>query len=293
MFRKIIKNCPPLLFIVRLFRTGFMTGQDVMLQLPQYIPVADGRGQLRSLSHMTILAARQTDPLLAELADNYRISKIEPLAIERFCASESKNKSAKQLAELFLKHGSDKSSSHDYHLLYGPLLDGRSDQALDLLEIGLGTNNTNIMANMGANGRPGASLRAFRDFLPKSRIFGADIDREILFREDRIETFPVDQLDPESFDELARNLEHRKFDLIIDDGLHASNANLQTLLFGLKHLKEGGCMVVEDISNQSMPIWKIASVILSERYQSHIVRARGGNMFVVAKPEVELLPPGS
>jgi len=283
MIRKFIKNCPPLLYIIRLFRTGFVTGHDIMRHLPHYTPLAEGPQKFRS--RITLLAARQTDPLLAELADQYRASSVETVGIEQFCSDELRMKKAAKLADLFNEYGSDKSTAHDYHLLYGALLADSTENELDILEIGLGTNNTRILANMGNQGKPGASLRAFRDYLPNSHIFGADIDRKILFSEERIKTFPVDQLDSQSFDDLSRNLGERKFDLIIDDGLHVPNANLNTLLFGLRLLKNDGCMVVEDISNESLSIWKIASVILSERYQTHIVRCRGGNMFVVAKAD--------
>ena len=51
------------------------------------------------------------------------------------------------------------------------------------------------------------------------------IDRRILFHEDRISTFWVDQTDPNSLDALAAQLGDIKFDLIIDDGLHLPHAN--------------------------------------------------------------------
>ena len=51
------------------------------------------------------------------------------------------------------------------------------------LEIGLGFNNTEIMSNMSKLGNPGASLFAFRDFLPQSEIWGADIDENTFSRQ--------------------------------------------------------------------------------------------------------------
>jgi hypothetical protein len=47
---------------------------------------------------------------------------------------------------------------------------------------------------MGRTGTPGASLRAWRDYFPNAEIYGADIDREILFEEERISAFYVNQL---------------------------------------------------------------------------------------------------
>ena len=166
------------------------------------------------------------------------------------------------LAGLFNHHGSDKAGVHDYHNLYAALLHGRRSDPLDILEIGLGTNTLTVRSNMGVGGRPGASLRAFRDWAPKAQIHGADIDRTILFSEDRIATYWVDQTAPASLEELGRTLSPRKFDLIIDDGLHEPHANLNTVLFALERLKPGGHVVVEDVQSAGLPFWQIAATIL-------------------------------
>ena len=66
----------------------------------------------------------------------------------------------------------------------------------------MGTNVSSAVSSMsfyGTGYRPGASLRAWRDALPNSQIFGADIDGSILFNnEERIRTARADQLDPGS-----------------------------------------------------------------------------------------------
>jgi hypothetical protein len=89
-----------------------------------------------------------------------------------------------------------------------------------------------------------------------AQVFGADIDRRILFDEDRIRTYYVDQTRFSSFDELYSNLADGMFDLVIDDGLHSPNANIATMLFALKILRPSGFFVVEDIISSSMPIWQ-------------------------------------
>ncbi|MDB9839765.1 hypothetical protein OAC57_05685 [Planktomarina temperata] len=67
-----------------------------------------------------------------------------------------------------------------------------------IFEIGLGTNNVDIVSAMGTEGKPGASPRAFRDFWPEAQLIGADFDARILFSEDRIETYFVDQTKPKT-----------------------------------------------------------------------------------------------
>jgi hypothetical protein len=49
------------------------------------------------------------------------------------------------LGKLFVQHGSDKSTSHDYHLVYGSVLSPKRDGAFNILEIGLGTNNIDVL----------------------------------------------------------------------------------------------------------------------------------------------------
>ena len=53
----------------------------------------------------------------------------------------------------------------------------------------MGTNDTNVLSNMGPEGKPLASLRAWRDYFQNANIYGADIDKNILKDEDRIKMF--------------------------------------------------------------------------------------------------------
>ena len=89
---------------------------------------------------------------------------------------------SEELAALFNKYGSDKSGTHNYHLIYASILNRNAP--LNIFEVGLGTNNPRVPSNMGENGRPGAAERALRDWAPKANIYGADIDRDILFTEE-------------------------------------------------------------------------------------------------------------
>ena len=41
---------------------------------------------------------------------------------------------------------------------------------------------------MTLSGSPGASLRVWKDFFSNAKIYGSDIDKDILFNEDRIFT---------------------------------------------------------------------------------------------------------
>jgi hypothetical protein len=203
----------------------------------------------------------------------------DPVAVETFSDTTARKKAALDLKTMIDKHGSDKASPQNYHLVYGPILAGL-EPVCDLLEIGLGTNNTDVASNMGPQGRPGASLRAFSEFRPQARLYGADVDRRILFAEDNIKTFFVDQTDPKTFEELARRIGHG-FDLVIDDGLHSPNANLATMAFALRYLKPGGWFVVEDISAGALSIWQIVGILMPKNYRCWIVSSSAALMFTV------------
>ena len=192
-----------------------------------------------------------------------------------------------QLASLFDQYGSDKSNHHNYHLLYAGLLGPKRSSQLRILEIGLGTNDPDILSNMGPGGKPGASLRAFRDFCPNAELFGADIDHRILFEEDRIHTYYVDQTQTDSLDLLSSKLSDRPFDLIIDDGLHSPNANIATMILALRSLRSQGVFIVEDIPLRSIPIWQVVAALLPQAYHPTIVQAKNACLFMIQKPGLE------
>ncbi|MBV8135012.1 MAG: hypothetical protein JO121_05110 [Deltaproteobacteria bacterium] len=198
---------------------------------------------------------------------------LDIIDIREFPVSSTDLQYAEELKMLFDKYGSDKANSHNYHMLYGPLLKDR-DQIASLLEIGVGTNNVDVLSNMGTGGKPGASLRAFRDFLTNAEIYGADIDERILFEEERIKTYYLDQTDSRSFDHLGKRIPS-ELDLIIDDGLHSPNANINTVLFGLQRIRIGGWLVVEDIAPNAIPVWELVAALLPANYTPHILTASG------------------
>jgi hypothetical protein len=74
---------------------------------------------------------------------------------------------------------------HRYSDFYDVLFRYRRSEIKRVFECGIGTGNLAISANMGQGARPGASLRVWRDYFPSALIYGADIDSEILFSEDR------------------------------------------------------------------------------------------------------------
>ena len=125
-----------------------------------------------------------------------------------------------KVCRVMTKHGSDKGRAHNYSTVYSALFKGKYDQPLRILELGLGTNNPALPSTMGVFGVPGASHRGWRELFPHALVYGADIDRGILFQEDRIKTFYCNQLDQSSIRELWSYPDLQAgVDIIIEDGL--------------------------------------------------------------------------
>jgi hypothetical protein len=100
---------------------------------------------------------------------------------------------------------------------------------------------------MGPTGKPGASLRVWRDYFPNALIVGADIDRDVLFQEDRIRTFYVDQTDPKAIALLWDEVGLDNFDLMIDDGLHTFDAGKCLFENSVSKLAPHGIYIIEDV----------------------------------------------
>jgi hypothetical protein len=185
------------------------------------------------------------------------------------------------------KWGSDK-GVNNYSTLYSALFSDRRYESIRVLELGLGSNNLNVLSNMGVFGAPGASLRGWRELFPNALVYGADVDRGILFEEDRIKTFYCDQLDRSSVRELWSRPDLRDgTDIIIEDGLHTLEANLSFLEESLQHLRPNGFYITEDIGGDCLEEWrKRLETVYSKQYPTYefalvTLNRRGCNLLVV------------
>lgn len=162
------------------------------------------------------------------------------------------------LHELFDLYGSDKGSAegissyypwgpHSYADVYSTLFDHCRHSVRTVFECGIGTNRVEFASNMSENGRPGASLRAWRDYFPNAEIIGADLDASILFHEDRIRTVQMDQTDPASIRRMWKQVGNPTVDFVVDDGLHSLEAAIRLLEGSWHVLRQGGIYVIEDV----------------------------------------------
>ena len=72
--------------------------------------------------------------------------------------------------------------------------------------------------------------------------------------------------------------------MFIDDGLHSPSANIESLAFGLKIIRKGGWVVIEDIHFSSLSIWYTISELLPRnRFNVRILKEETAIMFAVQK----------
>jgi hypothetical protein len=132
---------------------------------------------------------------------------------------------------------------------------------------------------MGTRGIPGASLRAWRDYFPNAIVIGADIDSEILFSENRIKTYYLDQTSPKSINKFWKNLNLTDFDIVIDDGLHLFEAGKTLFENSFQYLKEGGTYIIEDVLISDKP-----------KYIQYFAESRHDVYFIdLLRPNINLL----
>lgn len=240
--------------------------------------VPSSAGDTESLGNLTQNNINQIFPLLSSLILILKI-KIEVIPVKKFTNDVHFKKDCKLLRVLFNKYHSDKSKIHNYHLIYGSLFKKRN-KVKKVLEIGMGTNNEDIVSNMGRHGKPGASLRAFRDFFLNANIYGADIDKEILIKEKRIKSFYVDQTNIKTLKKLFKKIGNN-FDLVIDDGLHVSNANINVIMSSLQFIKKNGYLIIEDIPFKARHIWHVVSIILNTKYKTCLIKTKKCFVFII------------
>ena len=242
-------------------------------KFPLYAPYGYG-----SYNQRQKLTSRTINNIFYNLT--YFFSTPSNKAIKKYIINNKINNLTKTLKDLFNFYKSDK-ANHKYHLLYASILKNNL-KIKKICEIGLGTNNIKYVSNMGKYGKPGASLRAFKEYLPNSLIYGLDIDKKILFTEKRIKTFYLDQLNLRSYYKLNK-LVPNNLDLVIDDGLHSIDSSLLTLKFFLKKIKINGHICIEDIPKSSLIFWEFINQILSQNYKNYIFKGKSSYVFITKR----------
>ena len=164
-----------------------------------------------------------------------------------YLSSGNTNQELKELMDFYGSDKGGKNNQHNFAQYYSHIFNNKKEKVKNFLEIGLGSNNLDVPSNMGVEGKPLASLRAWRDYFINGNIYGADIDKNILRDEERIKTFYVDQTNSTSIKEMFKNIGISKFDIILEDGLHEFNANICFFENSIEYLADDGVYIIEDV----------------------------------------------
>jgi glycosyltransferase involved in cell wall biosynthesis len=183
------------------------------------------------------------------------------------------------LCRLAQKYGSDKCPRirHSYTPRYHQLLHDK--KVTNFLEIGIGTVSL-MKPIVGETYRPGASLRMWRDYFPEASIYGCDIDRSVLFEEERIKTFWVDQ---NSTHELETCVPDIQYDVILDDGSHILEHNVTSFKALWSRVAPGGLYIIEDAEACKFETLKN----LAPDNIEHIYNGQGDDGFIAFKKPVQ------
>jgi hypothetical protein len=138
-----------------------------------------------------------------------------------------------KLAAIARRYDTDKAEHFHYLRNYEENFSERVDKEITLLELGV---------------KSGGSLLLWRDYFPKGRIIGLDINPiHINDPTGRITTYEGKQQDTRFLDHIAQEVAPEGFDIIIDDCSHIGVLSRTSFwhLFD-NHLKSGGLYIVED-----------------------------------------------
>ena len=157
-----------------------------------------------------------------------------------------------RVKEIFNNWGSDKSSKHNYEIIYAEFKKTIKTSSR-ILEIGCGSNDPEIRHSMSPDYIPLSSLQALREIYQTENIEGADIDVKLEINND-FKVHYLDQFKRETLEEISKSFK-LGFDLIIDDGVHDISANYLTLMYFYKMLNPQGKYVIEDVPNSLIESW--------------------------------------
>jgi tetrahydromethanopterin S-methyltransferase subunit B len=153
------------------------------------------------------------------------------------------------LDTLALINSTDKNTYHRYTQHYARYLARFRKARVVVLEIGIGGMDDN--GNYDAPHLGGGSLRMWRTYFPRGRIYGIDIYDKSPHDERRIKTFQGSQADT-AF--LQRVLDVTgPPDIVIDDGSHRCDHIITSFEYLFPRMKERGVYVVEDLQTSYWP----------------------------------------
>lgn len=192
------------------------------------------------------------------------------------------DRSRKDFNEIFSKFETDKPKYTDFYERHF----GQLEPSL-LLEIGV---------------LLGGSMRGWKEFFPKARIVGLDINPDIKGVFPDLEVFIGDQVDKAFLDSVLYEIGIP--DIIIDDGGHMRSQQMGSFLYLLPKLRSGGIYVIEDLETSFLEAYNdrpktamdmLRDLVMPTDYDGNPVGRKVGDIFnyryasIVFEPNVCLV----
>lgn len=139
-------------------------------------------------------------------------------------------------------YGSDK-GSHLFTPVYEKIFSALRYKKINLLEIGVGGYEDPYSG--------GESIFLWKSYFPFARLFFLDIVDKTHFSKGRVKVFQGSQNDADILQNVVR--EAGELDVIIDDGSHINQHQIESFEILFPSLKDGGIYVIEDTQTSYWP----------------------------------------
>lgn len=169
------------------------------------------------------------------------------------------------------RYFTDKDILHSYGPFYDGLFAPFKDRPVRLLEVGV---------------HRGASVRLWRDYFPRGEVVGVDRDLSLVERGvagERVKLIEMDAYAAGAAGGLG------EFDVIIDDGSHAIDAQIAVIEMYLPLLRPRGVMVIEDVAEPDVGASHLRAAVPAgfESWERDLRRLKGRHddfLFVIRRP---------
>ena len=177
-----------------------------------------------------------------------------------------------ELSKLAAKYGTDKCPQigHSYTPYYYDMFKDRRKDIKKVLEIGVGVKILPLYVplrehkNMPNWKDVGASLYMWRDFFPNAQIYGIDNKKDLIFKDERIQTFLCDQTDKPGLVKLIKKI-GKDIDIVIDDGSHIQEDAIVSFLTLMPLLKKSVTYIIEDVNQHK-------AIVIAKNFKNYNYR---------------------
>ena len=142
-------------------------------------------------------------------------------------------------------YASDKYGVHFYTSVYGKIFSPLRYKKINLLEIGIGGYEDSFSG--------GSSAFMWKSYFPFANIFFIDVVDKTHFSRKRVKVFHGSQTDKIFLQRIAGEI--RNFDIIIDDGSHINQHQIETFKVLFPFLKDDGIYIIEDTQTSYWPLF--------------------------------------